>query len=122
MKPLPGPLGKYPHECLLHNRRKSGQAYKFAKLYRGPYQIVGLYESRPADQLVDQVTRQSELLSVNFADVQTTLVIPPVQPLIQRAKHQAWRTVKIPGMTLQKLLNKIKHQVVGGTIFAPERS
>ena len=86
------------------------------------YQIVGLYESGPADQLVDQVTRQSELLSVNFADVQTTLVIPPVQPLIQRAKHQVWRTLKIPGMTLQKLLNKMKHQVVGGTIFAPERS
>ena len=76
---------------------KSGQAYKFAKPYRGPY-LVGLYEngadlrlvSQPHDQiirdwLVDQVTRQSELFSLDFADVQKRSMIPPVQPLMQSA-------------------------------------
>ena len=40
--------------------KKSGQAYKFAKPYCGPYRIVGLYEngadlrlvSRPGDQMI----------------------------------------------------------------------
>ena len=73
--------------CMFHQR---SQAKPTSLPFRGPYRIVGLWK-RTSDRLVDQVTRQSELLSVDFADVQKRSMIPPVQPLIQTAKHQVWR-------------------------------
>ena len=59
------------------------------------------------------------LRSCNFW--QLGMLIPPVQPLMQRAKLQVWRA-KILGMTHQKMLNKMKHWVFGGAIWAPRRS
>ena len=63
------------------------------------------------DWLVNQVIRQSELLSVDFADVQKKSAIPPVQPMTQRTRLQV-KKVKTFKMTSQKLLRKRKRRAV----------
>ena len=65
--------------------------------------------------LVDQVTRQPELLSVNFAD-RCQKISDPSCPATDADSKAPGVKSKIPGMTLQKLLNTMKHKVFEGAI------
>ena len=65
---------------------KSGQAYKFAKPYRGQYQIVGLYENGADLRLVSQSGDQTIRVALSrLRRCPEEIGDPPVQPLMQSA-------------------------------------
>ena len=96
---------------------KSGQAYKFAVSRTISDSWAMKADLRPVSRPCDQTIR----VALSRLRRCPEEIDDPSCPATD-TESQAPSVESESGMTLQKLLNKMKHQVVGGAIYTPERS